>query len=108
MKSITKPQKKKCKGKSKHTVNKDIIIDDYRETLFSSTKTKQNKKKKKKTTTKKKKKKKKKKKMHSVKSIKSHNHMITSYKITKCSLSCFDDKRYILEDGITTLVYGTK
>ena len=36
MKSITKPQKK-CKGISKHTIKKDITIDDYRDTLFSST-----------------------------------------------------------------------
>ena len=48
------------------------------------------------------------KKTHSMNSIKSHNHIITSCKITKCSLSCFDNKRYILEDGITTLEYGTK
>ena len=40
-----------------------------------------------------------------MKSGKSHNHIITSYEITKCSLSCFDNKRYILEDGITTLAY---
>ena len=50
----------------------------------------------------------KKKKTHSMKSIKSHNHIITSCEITKCSLSCFDNKRYILDDGITTLAYGTK
>ena len=35
MKSITKPQI--CKGISKHTTNKDITIDDYRDTLVSST-----------------------------------------------------------------------
>ena len=29
---------KKCKGISKHNVNKDITIDDYRDTLFNSTK----------------------------------------------------------------------
>ena len=34
MKSITKPQNK-CKGISKHTVNKDVTIDNYRDTLFS-------------------------------------------------------------------------
>ena len=28
---------KKCKGISKHTIKKDITIDDYRDTLFSST-----------------------------------------------------------------------
>ena len=38
--------------------------------------------------------------------LKSHNHNIKSYAITKYSLSCFDNKRYILEDGITTLAYG--
>ena len=27
---------KKCKGISKHTVKKEITIDDYRDTLFSS------------------------------------------------------------------------
>ena len=80
MKPITKSQK--CRGISKHTVKKDII-DDYRGTLFSSTG-----------------------KTHSMKSIKSHNHNIKSYDITKCSLSCFDNKRYIREDGITTLAYG--
>ena len=28
---------KKCKGISKHTINKDITIDDYRDALFGST-----------------------------------------------------------------------
>ena len=46
------------------------------------------------------------KKTHSMKSIKSHNRNIKNYDITKCSLSCFDNKRYILKDGITTLAYG--
>ena len=47
-----------------------------------------------------------KKKTHAMKSIKSHNHIITSCEIKKCSLFCFDNKVYILEDGITTLAYG--
>ena len=42
---------KKCKGVSKHT-KKDITIDDYRDTLFSSTD-----------------------KMHSIKSIKSQSEL---------------------------------
>ena len=41
-----------------------------------------------------------------MKSIKSHNHYIKSYYIIKCSLSCFDNKRYILKDGIKTLANG--
>ena len=72
-------------GNILHTINKDITIDDYRDTLFSSTE-----------------------KTHSMKSIKSHKHIIKSYDITKCILSCFDNKRYILKDGITTLAYGHK
>ena len=41
-----------------------------------------------------------------MKTIRSHSHNIKSYDITKCSLSCFDNKRFLLEDGITTLAYG--
>ena len=29
-----------------------------------------------------------------------------SYKLNIISLSCFDDNRYILDDGINTLTYG--
>ena len=46
-------ESKKCKGISKHTVRKDITMDDYRDTLFSSIE-----------------------KMHSMKTIRSHNHNI--------------------------------
>ena len=53
-------------------LNTDITIDDYHNTLFSSTE-----------------------KTHSMKSIKSHNHIIKNCEITKCSLSCFDNKKYI-------------
>ena len=77
-------ESKKCKGISKHIVKKDMKIDDYRDTHFSSIE----------------------KKMHSMNTIRSHNHNIESSEITKCSLSSFDNKRYILKDGITTLAYG--
>ena len=40
--------------------------------------------------------------------IKSKNHNIGTYEINKISLSCFDDKRYILKNGINTLAYGHK
>ena len=40
-----------------------------------------------------------------MKSIKSYKHIIKTCEIPKFSLSCFDNKRYILEDGITTLTY---
>ena len=35
-------------------------------------------------------------------------HKIGTYEIDKISLSCFDDKRYVLDDGIHTLAYFHK
>ena len=40
--------------------------------------------------------------------IKSKNHNLGTYETNKISLSCFDDKRYILKDGINTLAYCHK
>ena len=35
-------------------------------------------------------------------------HEIGTYDLNKISLSCFDDKIYILDDGINTLTYFHK
>ena len=35
-------------------------------------------------------------------------HKIGTYEIDKISLSCFDDKRYVLDDGIHKLAYFHK
>ena len=43
---------------------------------------------------------------HTMKTIRSSNHQLSSYEINKVSLSCFDDKRYILTNGIESLAYG--
>ena len=40
--------------------------------------------------------------------IKSKKHKLFTYKNNKLSISCFDDKRYITENGINTLLYGHK
>ena len=32
-------------------------------------------------------------------------HRIRTYDVCKISLSCFDNKRYILDDGVNTLAY---
>ena len=40
--------------------------------------------------------------------FKSKNHEIFTYEDDKISLCDFDDKRYILPDGIHTLPYGHK
>ena len=45
---------------------------------------------------------------HNMKGIKSINHRMYTYESNKISLSCYNDKRYILDDGINTLPYGHK
>ena len=43
---------------------------------------------------------------HTMKTIRSSKHQLSSYEMNKISLSCFDDKRYIANDGINSFSYG--
>ena len=43
---------------------------------------------------------------HKMNTIRSKNHLISTYSINKVSLCCFDDKRFILDDGIISYAYG--
>ena len=45
---------------------------------------------------------------HKIKRIQSKKHKLGTYEIDKASLSCFDEKRYVLDDGIYTLSYFHK
>ena len=45
---------------------------------------------------------------HKMKRIQSKKHKLGTYEINKISLSCFDDKRFVLDDGIHTLAYFHK
>ena len=45
---------------------------------------------------------------HKMKRIQSKLYKIDIYDVNKISLSCFDDKRYILNHGIITLAYFHK
>ena len=45
---------------------------------------------------------------HKMKRIQSKKHKLGTYEIGKISLSCFDDKRCVLDDGIYTLTYFHK
>jgi hypothetical protein len=38
--------------------------------------------------------------------IRSFDHNIYTVNVTKVSLSAYDDKRYILDDGVTSYAYG--
>ena len=43
---------------------------------------------------------------HTMKTIRSSKHLLGSYEINKVSLSCFDDKRYIANNGVNSFAYG--
>jgi len=74
---------RKAKGVKKNVIKKNMNRENYKDILFNRRQL-----------------------HHSMKTIRSENHILSSYEINKISLSCFDDKRYILPDGISTLAYG--
>ena len=43
-----------------------------------------------------------------MKKIQAKKHKIGTYEIDKISLSCFEYKRYVLDDGVNTLFYFHK
>ena len=45
---------------------------------------------------------------YKMKRIQSNLHQVGTYDLNKISLSCFNDKRYVLDDGINTLAYFHK
>ena len=45
---------------------------------------------------------------HKMKRIQGKKHKIGTYEIDKIYLSCFDDKRYVLDDNVNTLAYFHK
>ena len=45
---------------------------------------------------------------HKMKRIQAKKHKIETYEIDEISLSCFDDKRQVLDDGVHTLAYFHK
>ncbi len=71
-----------AKGVKKNTIKKDIKHENYKETLFEN-----------------------KQMYHKMKTIRSKNHQLGSYEINKVSLSCFDDKRYIHDNGVDSYAY---
>ena len=43
-----------------------------------------------------------------MKIIQSKKHKIGTYEVHKISLSCFDDKRFVFDDGVHTIAYFHK
>ena len=74
---------KTAKGIKKNVIKNDIKHENYKDTLFNNKQI-----------------------HHKMKTIRSKNHQLGSYEINKVSLSCFDDKRYILDNGQESYAYG--
>ena len=43
---------------------------------------------------------------HKMETIRSQRHQLGSYEINKVLLSCFDDKCYIHDNGMSSYAYG--
>ena len=72
-----------AKGIKKQVIRKDIKHEDYKNVLFNNEQI-----------------------HHTMKTIRSSKHQLGSYELNKISLSCFDDKRFLHENGITSFAYG--
>ena len=72
-----------AKGIKKKVIKNDIRHEDYKNTLINNEQM-----------------------HHKIKTIRSQRHQLGSYEINKVSLSCFDDKRYIHDNGTSSYAYG--
>ena len=72
-----------AKGIKKNVIKKDIMHEAYKKTLMNEEQMR-----------------------HKMRTIRSVKHKLQSFEINKISLSCFDDKRYILNNGINSYAYG--
>ena len=76
-------QNEKAKGEKKNVVKKNISDEDYVDCLFEKRKF-----------------------MHIMQSIGSLKHQIYTIKQNKVSFSLYNDKRYLLDDGVSSMPYG--
>ena len=76
-------EERTAKGIKKNIIKRNITHENYKQTLFENKQI-----------------------YHKMKTIRSNNHELGSYEINKISLSCFDDKRYIHDNGKTSYAYG--
>lgn len=72
-------EKKTAKGIKKSVTKRDIRHEDYKNKLPQQ---------------------------HSMVQIRGKEHQLQTVQLTKTSLSPYDDKRFLLEDGCTTLAHG--
>jgi hypothetical protein len=76
-------EKKVAKGVKMCVIKKELKFKDYKDTLDYETETTR--------------------KMNFIRSMK---HQVNTIEMTKVALSCYDNKRFLLDDGITSYAYG--
>ena len=74
---------KTAKGIKKNIIKNNIKHEDYKNTLMNNEQM-----------------------YHKMKTIRSQRHQLGSYEINKVLLSCFNDKRYIHDNGMSSCAYG--
>ena len=74
---------KTAKGIKKNVIKNNIQHEDYKNVLLNNEQL-----------------------HHKMKTIRSQKRQLGSYEMNKVSLSCFDDKRYIHDNGISSYAYG--
>ena len=74
---------KTAKGIKKNVIKNNIKHEDYKNVLLNNEQL-----------------------HHKMKAIRSQKHQLGSYEINKVSLSCFDDKRWLHNNGIISYAYG--
>ena len=72
-----------AKGIKKNVIKKNIMHEDYKNTLLNEEQMR-----------------------HKMRTIRSVKPKLQSFEINKISLSCFDDKRYIHDNGTSSYAYG--
>ena len=81
--TLTNIEEKKAKGIKKYAIKNKLIFDDFKECVLNKTT-----------------------KRITQSNIRSYNHEVYTEIINKVALNWYDDKRYILENGIDTLAWG--
>ena len=76
-------ENKTAKGIKRNVIKNDLNHRNYKETLFNNQQV-----------------------HHKMKTIRSDKHQLNSYEINKVSLSAYDDKRFLHNDGINSYAYG--
>ena len=74
---------KTAKGIKKNVINNNIRHEDYKRTLLNEEQM-----------------------HHKMKTIRIQRYQLGSYEINKALLSCFNDKRYIHDNGTSSYAYG--